>query len=198
MKHSAPAAIRNREPIAEVLREELPGRGLVLEIASGTGEHALHFARRFPALDWQPSDAEPQALASIEAWRIGGAAANLRPPVMLDASGPDWPLTSAAAILCINMVHISPRSATAGLFAGAARLLLAGAPLILYGPYLERDVRTAASNLAFDRSLKLRDPRWGLRRVDWLDRLAQENGFERTRRVGMPANNVILVYRRCK
>ena len=196
MKRHAPAAGRNREPIAAVLTEDLPQAGLVLEVASGTGEHAVHFARTFPDLAWQPSDPDPEARASIAAWREEAALPNLLPPLALDAAAPDWPIAGADAVVCINMVHISPPRATEGLVTGAARLLTAGAPLILYGPYREADGETAPSNLAFDRDLKARNPEWGLRTVEWLDGLAAGSGFRRTRRVAMPANNLTLVYRR--
>lgn len=196
MKRHAPATDRNREPIARVLREELPASGTVLEIASGTGEHAVHFARAFPALVWQPSDAVPAALASINAWRVEEGPPNLLPPLTIDATEPRWPLTAADAILCVNMVHISPPDAAEGLIAGAGQVLPAGAPLILYGPFLEDEVATAPSNLAFDRGLKEQDPRWGLRDVAWIDRLARARKLERTRRVEMPANNLMLVYRK--
>ena len=195
-KLHAPATARNREPIAQVLREELPSTGLVLEVASGTGEHAVHFARAFPALDWQPSDADPDALASIAAWREEDGTGNLLPPITLDASQGDWPVAAADAVLSVNMVHISPPEAAEGLVSGAARILPPGGPLILYGPFLEDDVETAPSNSAFDRSLKARAARWGLRNVGWLDGLARAVGIERTRRVEMPANNLILIYRR--
>ncbi|MEO6153656.1 MAG: DUF938 domain-containing protein [Croceibacterium sp.] len=196
MKRHAPATDRNREPIAAVLTEELPARGLVLEIASGSGEHAVHFARTYPDLTWQPSDPDPAARESIEAWRAESGLMNVRPPVMLDAAAPDWSVARADAIVCVNMIHITPPSATQGLFAGAGRLLATGGPLIAYGPFLEADVATAASNLAFDIDLKARNPRWGLRTVAWLDELAGANGLARTRRVAMPANNLALVYRR--
>lgn len=196
MKQHAPATSRNREPLAAVLDAELPAAGLVLEVASGSGEHAIYFARRYPALQWQPSDQSPDALASILAWRDEEGLGNLRAPVRLDAGAADWPPVAADAVLCINMVHISPWEAVEGLFAGAARLLPSGAPLILYGPYLEDEVETAPSNLAFDRSLKDRDARWGLRRLADMDGLAAETGFARARRVEMPANNLTLVYRK--
>lgn len=196
MKRSAPAAARNRDPIAAVLAEELPPAGLVLEVASGTGEHALHFARAFPALRWQPSDPDPQARDSIAAWRGEAGLANFLPPLDLDAARPAWPIARADAIVCINMAHISPIAATEGLVAGAARLLESGAPLILYGPWLEDGVETAPSNLEFDRGLRSRDAEWGLREVTWLDALAAGHDFGRTRRVSMPANNAMLVYRR--
>ena len=196
MKCSAPAALRNREAIAEVLRDELPSQGVVLEMASGTGEHAVHFAATFRSLHWQPSDADQSALRSIAAWRAEAGLGNLLAPLRLDAAAPDWPMVQADAIVCINMVHISPPAATEGLLAGAARLLAAGAPLVLYGPYLEDDVETATSNLAFDRSLRARDPQWGLRELTWVDGLAAAQGFARTRRVAMPANNLTLVFRK--
>ena len=196
VKRHAPAAARNREPIAEILAEELPQNGLVLEVASGTGEHALFFAGRFTALNWQPSDPDPSALASIAAWREDAELPNLLPPLELDAASAAWPLATADAVVCINMVHISPWRASEGLFAGSAGILPAGGPLVLYGPYLEADVETAPSNLAFDESLRTRDPEWGLRDLEAVDRLAAEHGFTRTRRTSMPANNLTLVYRR--
>jgi hypothetical protein len=196
MKRHAPAAERNREPIAAVLTEELPAEGLVLEIASGTGEHAVQFARTFPRLTWQPSDPDPEALESIAAWRAEEGLANLREPIVLDAAVGDWPVAADDAVLCINMIHISPIAATEGLLAGARALLAPGAPLILYGPYLETGVETAPSNLEFDLWLKRRDPAFGLRSAEWLDGLAAGHGFARTRRVAMPANNLTLVYRR--
>ena len=196
MKRRAPAAERNREPIAAVLAEELSAAGLVLEVASGTGEHAVHFARRFPQLQWQPSDPDPASRDSIGAWREEIGVANLLPPLELDARAADWPATRADAVLCINMIHISPRRATEGLFAHAGHLLPAGAPLIVYGPFLEEGVATAPSNLDFDAGLKARNPKWGLRPLSWLDTLAASCGLQRTRRVEMPANNLTVVYRR--
>lgn len=199
VKQHAPAALRNREPIAEVLARELPASGTVLEIASGTGEHAVFFAGVFPALAWQPSDPTAEALASIAAYRDEYPGSNLAAPLLLDAADPDhWPVQDAAAILCINMVHISPWDATLGLFRGAARLLgsVGGGPLILYGPYIEKGVETAPSNLDFDANLKSRDPRWGLRRVEALDELAATHGMARSARHALPANNIMLVYRR--
>ena len=190
----APATARNRDPILAVLREILPPAGLVLEIASGTGEHIRDFAAALPALEWQPSDPDSDALASIAAWSEG--VAGIRPPLKLDASAPDWPVVRADAILCINMIHISPWSATTGLFAGAARLLPPDAPLYLYGPYRRSDVPTAASNEAFDASLKARNPEWGLRRLEDVVALGEETGLHFERFVEMPANNLSLVFRR--
>ena len=196
MKRHAPATARNAQVIAQVMAQELPGQGTVLEIASGTGEHAVFMARQFPALAWQPSDADEQALASIAAYREEGSLPNLRAPVRLDASVQEWPALKADAIVCINMVHIAPWTATTGLFRGAAAFLSQGEPLILYGPYIEAEVETAPSNVSFDESLRARDARWGLRHVAEVDTLAKSHGFGRTARHTMPANNLTLVYRR--
>jgi Protein of unknown function (DUF938) len=195
-RHSAPAAVRNREPIAQVLREWLPRQGVVLEIASGSGEHAVHFAERFASLIWQPSDVHPDALTSIAGWREEVGLTNVWPPLIIDAAAPDWPIDRADAVLSINMVHISPWSSALGLLDGAARLLISGAPLIMYGPWLKVDIPTAASNLAFDADLKRRDARWGLRRVEDFTAAAQERGFELAATRAMPANNLMLLYRR--
>lgn len=191
VKRKAPAAARNVGPIGDVLADWLPNVGLVLEVASGTGEHALAFARRFPALEWQPSDPDPQALASIEAWQSGGPA-NLHPPLQLDTCAVDWPVKSADAILCINMVHISPWESAIGLLDGTARLLAEGNSLILYGPWREANVETAPSNAAFDLSLKDRDPRWGLRLVEEFAEEAASRGLFLADRRSMPANNIML------
>jgi SAM-dependent methyltransferase len=192
---SAPAALRNREPIADVLADWLPPAGLVLEIASGTGEHAAYFAERFPELQWQPSDVHPDALGSIAAWRQETGRANLLRPVVLDAASGVWPVDRADAVLSINMVHISPWSSALGLIAGAERLLASGAPLIVYGPWLRDDVPTAESNLAFDADLKRRDARWGLRRVEDFAAAASE-AFTLAEIRSMPANNLMLLLRR--
>ena len=194
-RRSAPAALRNRDPIAEVLSEWLPESGLVLEIASGTGEHAVYFAERFPKLEWQPTDIFPDALASIEAWRAEAGRANVRKALLLDASHADWPVAQADAVLSINMVHISPWSSALGLLDGAARVLPTGAPLILYGPWLKDDIPTAPSNLAFDQDLKARDPQWGLRRVEDFAAAAEERDFRLEETRAMPANNLMLLLR---
>jgi cyclopropane fatty-acyl-phospholipid synthase-like methyltransferase len=195
-RRSAPAALRNREPIAEVLAEWLPESGLVLEIASGTGEHATYFAERFPDLDWQPTDVHPEALGSIEHWREASGLQNVRPPLVLDASAADWPVQSADAVLSINMVHISPWASALGLLAGASRLLPSGAPLILYGPWLSETIPTAASNLDFDADLKRRNPEWGLRKVEDFAKAGEEHGFSLLETRAMPANNLMLLLRR--
>ena len=195
-RRSAPAAVRNREPIAEVLREWLPQAGLVLEIASGTGEHAHFFAEQFPMLDWQPSDIHPEALASIAAWKEAADLPNLRPPVELDASCTNWPIDRADAVLSINMVHISPWSSAIGLIKGAAHVLPSGGPLILYGPWLKANVQTAPSNLQFDADLKRRDSEWGLRMVEDFAREAEMWALTLEETRPMPANNLMLLLRR--
>ncbi len=193
MKQHAPAAARNREPIREVLAHVLPETGDVLEIASGSGEHAVYLAAAFPHLSWQPTDAGASALASIAAWRAGAGLANLRAPLELDASAPRWPIDRADAIVCINMIHIAPWQATLGLFAGAARL---GAPVVvLYGPYLV-DGATAPSNHEFDASLRARDPRWGVRELRDVETAAAAAGLVLAETVAMPANNLSVVFRR--
>ena len=194
-RRSAPAASRNREPIAEVLRDWLPNAGLVLEVASGTGEHAVHFAKAFPRLEWQPSDMHADALASIAAWRDEAGLTNVRPPIVIDASKPDWPIARADAVLNINMAHISPWAASLGLIAGAASLLPPGGPLILYGPWLKDDIDTVPSNLAFDADLSARDSEWGLRRVEDFAAAAAGEDFALVETRTMPANNLMLLFR---
>jgi hypothetical protein len=195
-RRSAPAVLRNREPIAEVLSEWLPPLGLVLEIASGTGEHVVYFAERFPALDWQPSDIHPDALSSIEAWRRSSGLLNVLAPLVIDAASNDWPLEAADAVLSINMVHISPWKSAVGLLDGAARLLSPGAPLIMYGPWLKDGIPTVPSNLDFDADLRRRDPEWGLRRVEEFESAAVERGLRLEATRAMPANNLMLLLRR--
>lgn len=195
IKRQAPAADRNLEAIADVLPNWLPAKGFILEIASGTGQHALAFAGRFPNLQWQPTDPDPEALASIAAWRSEGPA-NLLPPQQLDVCEAHWPVTGADAILCINMVHISPWEASLGLLDGAGRLLQDGAPLILYGPWIVDGVDTAPSNLAFDADLKRRDARWGLRLLSDFRVAAERRGLSFEQCHAMPSNNVMLLFRR--
>ena len=194
-KRHAPATERNRDVILAVLRDELPSSGLVLEVASGSGQHVVHFAATLPALDWQPSDPDPAALVSIESWRQEVGLPNVRPPLRLDASA-DWPVERADAILCVNMVHISRWEATLGLMKGAGAILPPGGLLYLYGPYLRENVETAPSNLAFDASLKARDPQWGLRRVEDVIAAAEGEGLVLRRLLEMPANNLSLIFRR--
>lgn len=194
-KRHAPATLRNRDAIAAVLAEWLPATGTVLEVASGSGEHIVHFAATFPALDWQPSDPDPAGLVSIAAWCGEAGLAKIAPPLALDASAGEWPIEYADAILCINMVHISEWAATVGLFIGSAKLLHKGAPLILYGPYFRKDHPTAPSNLAFDESLRARNAEWGIRWLEDATELAEAKGFALAEAREMPANNLMLLYR---
>lgn len=194
-KH-APATMRNRDPIAQGLEVLLPATGLVLELASGSGEHVIYFAAQLPRLRWQPTDVNEEACRSIAAWTKDSGLANVLPPLRLDVTDATWPIDGADAILCINMVHISPWDATVSVFAHAAALLPRNAILYFYGPFVRHDVVTSSSNLEFDRSLKSRNPAWGLRDVAAMDRLAVANGFAAAEIIEMPANNVSLVFRR--
>ena len=194
----APAAARNRGPILEVLRETLPKSGLVLEIASGTGEHVAHFAAALPDLTFQPSDPGAAERASILGWIAASGATNILGPLALDAAATPWPVSHADAILCINMIHISPWAATEGLFAHAARLLPEGAPLILYGAYKRGGAHTAPGNVAFDEALRRQNPEWGVRDLETVAALAARSGFSAPRIVEMPANNLGVVFRRTR
>ena len=194
----APAAARNRQPILDVLRPHLPARGVVLEIASGSGEHILHFARSIggPELMFQPSDPDPAARASIDAWTATEAVPNVRAAIALDAAATDWPIERADAVVCINMILISPWTASIGLMRGAARILTPGSVLYLYGPF-HRDGRpTAPSNAEFDRDLRRRNPLWGIRDLEAVVALAAEHGFGAPQIEEMPANNLSVVLRR--
>lgn len=195
-KGFAPAAERNRQPILDVLRRVLPPSGLVLEVASGTGQHAIFFAEHLSQLRWQPSDASDDALRSIRAWVEESAHENLLPPIELDVCWPHWPISSADALLCVNMIHISPWETTESLFEGASALLESGCPLVTYGPYRLHGEHSAPSNAAFDESLRSRNPRWGIRDIDQLQELAGRTGFELRDSVSMPANNMTLVWAR--
>lgn len=197
---SSPAALRNRGPILEVLRPYLPERGRVLEIASGTGEHAVYLSAALPGLEWLPTERDANGVAVLNARRSAEGPANLLAPVRLDAAQPDaWPDAAGDpppnAIVCINMIHIAPWTATQGLFTGAARRLNPEGILFLYGPYVESDVPIAESNVVFHASLKARNPSWGLRRLKDVDDLAAEHGLSRVGRLEMPANNLSIVYR---
>src|SRR5579884_1325380 len=194
-RRSAPAALRNRMPIAEVLGEWLPKAGLVLEIASGTGEHVIFFANRFPGLSWQPTDMDRGALASINGWRKASALPNILDPLALDAGSDEWPIEAADAVLSINMVHIAPWKSALGLLNGSARVLKRGGPLIVYGPWLERGKPVAASNLEFDRQLKSRDAQWGLRTLEDFEAEAVKRYFVLEQVRPMPANNLMLLFR---
>lgn len=196
VRREAPAAARNREPILDVLRPALPASGRVLEVASGTGEHVVHFAKAVPHLEWQPSDLSPEARASIAAWIEAEGLASVRPPLALDAAAPVWPLARADALLCVNMLHISPWEATRGLMRGAAALLGPGGLLYVYGPFRRAGVPTAPSNEAFDADLRRRDPRWGLRALEDVAACAASAGLGLERVVDMPANNLSLLFRK--
>jgi hypothetical protein len=196
MRREAPAAARNRDPILEVLRRHLPPKGLVLEFASGTGEHVVHFAAALPALSFQPSDPNGSARASIDDWAKTRGLANVRPALALDASAGGWPVEDVTAVLCINMIHISPWAATVGLIEGAGGTLPADGVLYLYGPYRRAGVATAPSNEAFDADLRSRNADWGLRRLEEIEVLALRQGFAAPTVIEMPANNLSVIFRK--
>jgi SAM-dependent methyltransferase len=191
----AAATDRNRDPILEVLRRVLPPTGLVLEIASGTGEHVAFFAKSFPTLRWQPSDASLAHLESIRAWATASGIDNIAPAILFDVEHQPWPVAHADAILNINMIHIAPWSATEALFRGAARLLPACGVLYIYGPFQRAGQHTAESNQRFDERLRGEDSRWGVRDLDDIETLASAAGFAPPEIVAMPANNLSLVFR---
>ncbi|HZZ12067.1 MAG TPA: DUF938 domain-containing protein [Paraburkholderia sp.] len=196
LRQRSPSAERNREPILDVLRHALPAHARVLEIASGTGQHALCFASALPGLDWQPSDADPQARASINGWIAHERIANVRAPLALDVHQADWGVDALDAVVCINMIHISPWSATEALFAGASRYLVDGGVLYLYGPYRRGGAHTSPSNEAFDQQLRSRDPAWGVRDMETVVALGESAGFACEAPVAMPANNFSLLFRK--
>lgn len=195
-KRVAPAASRNRQPITEVLRGHLPASGTVLEVASGSGEHIVHFARTFPALTWVPSDPDPEARESIAAYAKEADVPNLQSPLVLDVQGVAWPVLSVDAVLCINMIHISAWEATVALAEGSARILPKGGLLYLYGPYRRQGVVTAESNEAFDRSLRSRNPDWGLRSLEDVIAVFARFSLEFSQFTEMPANNLSVMFRR--
>ena len=192
----APATLRNRDAILAQLQIVLPASGLILEVASGTGEHAAHFARHLPHLEWQPSDPSPGARLSIAAWLAAEGLSNVRPPLDINSAAEAWPIDHAAAILCINMIHISPWASTVGLLRGASRILLGGSPLMLYGPYRLTGRLLEPSNEVFDRDLRARDQSWGLRQLGEVARCAADHLFSLDRVIDMPANNLLVVLRK--
>ncbi|MFM0031982.1 DUF938 domain-containing protein [Paraburkholderia madseniana] len=202
LRQHSPSAERNREPILAVLREVLPATGRVLEIASGTGQHAICFAGALPGLDWQPSDIDADARASITAWIAHAGLANVRAPLALDVHQPEWgaqtldKVDQFDAVVCINMIHISPWSATEALFAGASRRLVDGGVLYLYGPYKRGGAQTSPSNDAFDQQLRSRDPAWGVRDMEAVVALGASVGLVCDEPIAMPANNFSLVFRK--
>lgn len=193
---SSPAALRNRGPIEEVLARVLPARGVVLEIASGTGEHAERYAAAFPGLVWRPSDRDPAALATLEARVRAAGLTNLLRPIRLDVTALPWPVARADAIVCINMIHIAPWAACEALMVGAAAALPVGAPLYLYGAMKRGGQHTAPSNAAFDADLRARDPAWGVRDVAEVAAAGERVGLALVEVVPMPSNNFSLVLRR--
>lgn len=195
---ASPAARRNSEAILDVLKAHLPAAGTVLEIASGTGEHAVVFTTAMPSLAWTPSDSSLEARTSVAAWREKSSADNLRPPLAVDCLDADtWPQDRFDAVFCANMTHISPWAATEGLMKLSGRVLRRpGGLLALYGPYREAGVPLAPSNTAFDDSLRARDPEWGLREREAVQTLARSHGLVATARIEMPANNLMLLFRR--
>jgi SAM-dependent methyltransferase len=190
-----PATRRNREPILEVLRRVLPPSGRVLEIASGSGQHHVHFARALPRLVWQPTDIDPRGLASVAAWQRDSGLDNLLPPLRLDVTEP-FPVEAVQAVFCANMVHIAPWPCTLGLLEGAAAALVEGGRLVLYGPYKVEGRHTSESNVAFDQSLRSRDPSWGVRDLERVLEEAEARGLRFVERVQMPANNLMVVLER--
>ena len=190
------AAERNKAPILDVLQRVLPRAGTVLEIASGTGQHAVHFARALPELVWQPSDSDGRALAWIESLVDASALANARMPIRLDVHEQPWPIRNVDAAVCINMIHISPWTATEALFRGAGSVLVGAGPLVLYGPYRRDGRHTAPSNEAFDADLRTRNAEWGVRDLGEVEAEAGKWGFALDEVVEMPANNLTVVFRR--
>ncbi|MAJ59455.1 MAG: SAM-dependent methyltransferase [bacterium TMED88] len=193
----APAATRNREAICQALKNEWPAQGKVLEIASGSGEHAVFLARHAPHLQFQPSDPDPEARASIEAWQVHEGLESVAPPLSIDVREPDWAdsISQFEALLCINMIHIAPWSASEGLFKGSKAVLAPKGLLYLYGPFQRGGLHTAKSNAAFDESLRERNPEWGVRDLEAVEDLATRSGLALQKVIEMPANNLSLIFR---
>ena len=191
-RRHAPATLRNRQAIAEQLQTALPAEGRVLEIASGTGEHASFFAALFPQLDWQPSDPDAVLRQSILAYGEDSGLANLASPIDLDVTQRPWPVDPVVAILCVNLLHIAPWTVTEALMAGAGEMLPPGAPLMIYGPFMREGRHTAESNAAFDRGLRMDTPAWGVREMEAVEDLARQNGLALADVAAMPANNFFL------
>jgi cyclopropane fatty-acyl-phospholipid synthase-like methyltransferase len=195
-RYESPAAERNKAPILDAIRARLPATGVVLEIASGTGQHIVHFARELPALTWQPTDTDDELRAAVTDRILASGLSNIRTPLKLDVLASDWPATEVSAIVCINMIHVAPWSATQGLMAGAGRLLRPGASLFLYGPYQRGGRHTAPSNETFDASLRARNPEWGVRDLDDVQRCAEQHGLALAEVIEMPANNLTVIFER--
>lgn len=191
-----PAIERNREPILKVIQDVLPDSGLILEVASGTGAHAACFAPRFPGVSWQPTDGASESLPSITQWAAASGADNILPPLLLDAASEHWPVRQAAAMVCINMIHISPWQSTLGLLAGAGRVLPTGGVLYLYGPFRIDGQHTAPSNVRFEGWLKGLDERYGVRDLTEMTGIAEAHGLRLAHCIDMPANNFSVVFER--
>ena len=192
----SPSAERNRRAIGEALSRVLPQSGLVLEVGSGTGQHAVHFGRLMPDLTWQPSEQDADCLRSISAWASMESLPNMRPPLYLDIADERWPIEAADAVVSINLIHIAPWSATHALLRGASSILPAAGLLCLYGPYREGGKHTSASNRAFDAQLQAVNPGWGVRDLDEVSSEARAVDLEFVRTFEMPANNLIVVFRK--
>lgn len=196
LRFSSPSALRNREPIWDVLKTVLPESGTMLEIASGSGEHAVHYAARLPNLIWQPSDPSEKARESIKAWSFEMELTNLLPPLDIDVTSETWPIDRVDAMLAINMVHISPWTATEGLIRGAGKLLSSGGSLILYGPYKQEGREFVDSNMEFDAWLRNQNADWGIRQLEEVAELAGRAGLSLSSIVDMPANNLCVIFKR--
>lgn len=192
----SPSAERNKGPVADVLKQVLPKEGLVLEVSSGTGQHVVHFAREMPHLAWQPSEREEASLQSVTRWMEEAALPNIRPILRLDVTEKPWPVASAAAVVCLNMIHIAPWSAGAALMRGAQDILITGGTLFLYGPFRRGGRHTSESNEAFDRQLRSQNMEWGVRDLEDVARFAEEHGFGTPDIHVMPANNLSVVFRK--
>ena len=192
----SPSAERNKAPVADVLKRVLPDHGLVLEVSSGTGQHVVHFAREMPNLDWQPTERDEETLASIAGWVAAEGLSNVRQPLRLDVCDQPWPVGSAAAVVCLNMIHIAPWAAAEALIRGAEAILVLGGVLFLYGPYRRDGKHTAPSNEAFDRQLRAQNPDWGVRDLEEVSRYAESHGFDAPAVYEMPANNFSVVFRK--
>jgi hypothetical protein len=192
----SPSAERNKGPISEVLSQVLPECGVVLEVGSGTGQHVVQFARAMPKLIWQPSERDADCLRSIRSWLSVDALSNVRPPLHLDVKALPWPVASAGALLCINMLHIAPWSVAEALFSGGKSLLSGGGLLCLYGPFKRHGQHTSQSNKDFDALLRRQDPEWGVRDLDEVSGLAEANGFDFLQTHEMPSNNLTIVFQK--
>jgi len=194
----APAAQRNRDPILDIVQANLPARGLILEVASGSGEHCVRFGEKLLEHTIQPSDPDPRARASIDAWIAASGLRNIRAAINLDASAQAWPLKEAVAVICINMAHIAPWAATMGLFSGAARILPSGGALFIYGPYKRGGAHTSKGNADFDRDLRQTNPEWGIRDLEQVGELAAATGFADPLVFEMPASNLTLLFNKLR